>query len=120
MLLIGFGLVLLMLWSVWAWHRGRLTREQIGGQKWLLRAWMAALPAGYLAMESGWVTREVGRQPWIIYGVLRTGEGVSGLPSPTVGLSLLAFAGVYILLFVLFLVFARRIIRQGPVSEDRK
>ncbi|MEJ2032651.1 MAG: cytochrome ubiquinol oxidase subunit I [Deltaproteobacteria bacterium] len=114
MVLAGFGFFLLMVWSAWAWYRGRLAPNRIREQKWLLRSWMIALPASYVAMESGWITREVGRQPWVIYGVLRTGEGVSVLPSPTVGLSLLGFIVVYILLAALFLVFARRIIRRGP------
>ncbi|MGW8160869.1 MAG: cytochrome ubiquinol oxidase subunit I [Desulfobulbales bacterium] len=119
MLGIGGGLFVLMIWSVYAWCRRYLTREKIIHQKWLLRAWMVALPLSYVAMEAGWITREVGRQPWVIYGVLRTHEGVSRLPAGTVGLSLLAFCSIYLLLFVFFLIFARYLILQGPLKQNQ-
>ncbi|MBE0618160.1 MAG: cytochrome ubiquinol oxidase subunit I, partial [Proteobacteria bacterium] len=85
---------------------------------WLLRAWVAAVPASYLAMEAGWVTREVGRQPWLIYGVLRTNDAATALPAATVGVSLAAFAGAYLVLALLFLTFLRRILNQGPALSD--
>ena len=90
----------------------------MSGQRWLLGAWLVALPASYLAMEAGWVTREVGRQPWLIYGVLRTQDSASRLPAGTVAGSLLAFAAAYLVLFVLFVVFARQILRRGPESAQ--
>jgi cytochrome d ubiquinol oxidase subunit I len=114
MLLIGAALLGLMLWSLYAWRKGALRPEKIGRHKWLLRAWMAALPLSYIAMEAGWITREVGRQPWVIYGVLRTQQGASPLSASMVGLSLLAFSAIYLLLFILFLLFARYLLRQGP------
>jgi cytochrome d ubiquinol oxidase subunit I len=119
MLFIGGGLLALMLWSLYAWRRGYLTAENIGRQKWLLRSWIAALPLSYLAMEAGWITREVGRQPWIIYGVLRTNEGASALSAGTVGGSLLSFSVLYLLLFIFFLIFARYLIVQGPKIRDQ-
>ena len=120
MLAIGGGLLVLMLWSVSAWRRGLLSIENIGSQKWLLRAWMIALPLSYVAMEAGWITREVGRQPWVIYGVLRSQEGASPLAASTVGISLLAFCIIYLLLFVFFLIFARYLILQGPIRQDKE
>lgn len=114
MLFIGFGLVLLMLWSLWAWRKGKLTPARVGRQKWLLYSWIAAVPLSYIAMETGWVTREVGRQPWVIKGVLRTEEGVSVLPAGTVAASLLGFMAIYTLLFFLFLFFAKKILDKGP------
>lgn len=114
MLFIGFGLVLLMIWSLWAWRKGKLTAAAIGRQKWLLYSWIAAVPLSYIAMEAGWITREVGRQPWVIQGVLRTDEGASVLPAGTVAASLLGFAVMYTLLFFLFLFFAKRILDKGP------
>jgi cytochrome d ubiquinol oxidase subunit I len=114
MIAVGFGLFFLMLWTVWVWYRKGLTPERASGQKWLLYAWMAALPLSYLAMEAGWITREVGRQPWIIYGVLRTRDAASTLPAKAVGGSALLFAVVYLLLFALFLLFFRRILSKGP------
>lgn len=118
MIAVGFGLAAVALWTVWAWWRGRLAPTRVGGQRWLLRAWLVALPASYLAMEAGWVTREVGRQPWLIYGVLRTQDSASRLPAGTVTGSLVAFAAAYLVLFVLFLVFARQILRRGPEPEE--
>ncbi|MGW8161516.1 MAG: cytochrome ubiquinol oxidase subunit I, partial [Desulfobulbales bacterium] len=118
MLFIGFGLVLLMLWSLWAWARGELTPARINRQKWLLYFWITAVPLSYLAMEAGWVTREVGRQPWVIEGVLRTKEGASALPAVTVGASLLGFVAIYSLLFFLFLFFAKRILEKGPAFDS--
>jgi len=116
MLAAGFAMLLLSLWTLVAWWRGHLRVDRISKQKWLLRGWMAALPLSYLAMEAGWITREVGRQPWIIYGVLRTGDGATDLPAATVGASLLGFAGFYLVLFILFLLFARRLILRGPTD----
>jgi cytochrome d ubiquinol oxidase subunit I len=114
MVFIGAALLALMLWTLAAWRKGALQPEKIGQHKWLLRAWMAALPLSYIAMEAGWITREVGRQPWVIYGVLRTQQGASPLSANMVGVSLLAFSAIYLLLFILFLIFARYLLRQGP------
>ncbi|HMK65386.1 MAG TPA: cytochrome ubiquinol oxidase subunit I [Thermodesulfobacteriota bacterium] len=119
-LMVGLGIAffLLMLWSVWVWRRGGLSLERITSQKTLLKAWMAAVPLSYLAMEAGWATREVGRQPWIIYGILRTREGVSPLPAWTMGGSLVVLGLLYLALLITFLLFARNIIRNGPGNDE--
>lgn len=117
MLLIGFILFLVMLWTVWAWYRGKLTVDSVSNQRKLLTAWMISLPLSYIAMETGWITREVGRQPWIIYGFLRTNDTATALPAGTVGTSLLLFALVYTALFVIYIIFIRHIILRGPVLE---
>jgi cytochrome bd ubiquinol oxidase subunit I len=114
MVAIGTAFVILMLWTLWVWRRGGLDAVNVSSQKWLLRAWMAALPLSYLAMETGWLTREVGRQPWVIHGLLRTGESASRIPAGTVAASLLAFTLVYTFLTILFFIFARGIIARGP------
>ncbi|MGZ6275170.1 MAG: cytochrome ubiquinol oxidase subunit I [Syntrophales bacterium] len=118
MVAIGTALFLLMLWSLWVWRKGGFDAPRVAGQKWLLRAWMAALPLSYLALETGWVTREMGRQPWVIHGLLRTGDAASRIPAGTVAGSLTAFALVYTFLAVLFFIFARRIIARGPDSKS--
>ncbi|MGW8195149.1 MAG: cytochrome ubiquinol oxidase subunit I [Desulforhopalus sp.] len=118
MLFIGGALVLLMIWSLWAWRQGKLVPEEVGRQKWLLSCWIAAIPLSYIAMEAGWIVREVGRQPWVIQGVLRTEQGVSRLPAETVAGSLLGFVGIYALLFILFIFFAKRLLRKGPDLDD--
>ncbi len=114
---IGFLLFFLMLWSGWQWRRGRLRPEVLIGQKLLLAAWVGAAPLGFLAVETGWLTREVGRQPWIIYGMMRTSDAASRLPAAAVWASLLGYLAVYTLLLLGLLVFAARIIKKGPDFE---
>lgn len=114
MVMIGFMLFGLMMWTTFVWLKGQFTADAIGNHRLLLRAWIAAIPLGYLATECGWIVREVGRQPWVIYGLLRTRDATSMLPASVVAASLLAFTAVYAVLFILFLIFAGRLIRKGP------
>ncbi|MCB2184908.1 MAG: cytochrome ubiquinol oxidase subunit I [Deltaproteobacteria bacterium] len=114
MFAIGSALILLMLLTAWVWKKGGLTPTGLTQRKWLLASWLAAGPAAYVAVLTGWVTREVGRQPWIIYNQVRTKEVASALPASEVGLTLAAYATVYTLLLVAFLVAARRILQKGP------
>jgi cytochrome d ubiquinol oxidase subunit I len=111
---IGFFLVGLMSVSVIQWLRGKLAPDKISEQRWLMRAWILTAPLGYLAVESGWIVRCVGRQPWTVYNQIRTVDAASHLPAPEILVSLICFAVVYIVLFVSFLYFGSRIIRQGP------
>ena len=111
---IGFLMIALMLSTVWVWFRKRLTAELLPRQKWLLWSWVAFIPLGYLAVEMGWITREVGRQPWVIYGLLRTEAGASTLPAGAVLTTLCIYLAIYTLLFLAFLVFAWRLLKQGP------
>ncbi len=83
--------------------------------RWMLWILMLMMPFPYIANEAGWTTTEVGRQPWIIYGLMRTAHG----PSPTVAagetvFTLIGFAGMYFLLGVLFLYLVLREIGIGP------
>jgi cytochrome d ubiquinol oxidase subunit I len=111
---IGFALFILMLASVVAWGRGRL--ESAAGQapRWLLIGWVAAVPLGYVATYCGWIVREVGRQPWIIYGLMRTAQGASVVPPVSVSYTLAGFVVIDAVLLASFLIFAKRIIRRGP------
>jgi cytochrome d ubiquinol oxidase subunit I len=65
----GMALFGLMLWTLGAWLKGQLSSESVCNNRLLLRAWVASIPLGYLATECGWIVREVGRQPWVIYGL---------------------------------------------------
>jgi cytochrome d ubiquinol oxidase subunit I len=114
MVAIGLWFFLLTGWSLWAWWRGKLTTEQVLKNRRLLMAWVATAPLGYLAVESGWVVREVGRQPWVIYGLLRTHDAASMLPAATVEASLVMYALIYTSLLTAFLTFAWRLLRRGP------
>lgn len=115
---IGFAMFGLMLWTLWAWYKRRLTAELVPRQKWLLYAWIAFAPLGYLAVEMGWVTREVGRQPWIIFGLLRTRDSASVLPAGAVATSLAIYLILYTILFLAFTIFAWRILQRGPDLAD--
>ena len=111
---IGFALFFLMLWTAWAALAGRLRTTTIAEQRLLLLAWVAAIPLGYIAVDLGWTVREVGRQPWVIYGWLRTSDAVSNLPLASVSLTTAGFFLIDSLLLVLFVFFAWRIVREGP------
>jgi cytochrome bd ubiquinol oxidase subunit I len=119
MLGIGFAMFGLMLWTLWVWYKKRLTAELLPPQKWLLYAWIAFAPLGYLAVEMGWITREVGRQPWIIFGLLRTKDGASVLPAGAVAASLGMYFVIYTMLLLAFTIFAWRILKRGPNLEER-
>jgi cytochrome bd ubiquinol oxidase subunit I len=111
---IGFALFFLMLWTLWAALKRRLRVEAIATQKWLLWAWVGSIPLGYIAVDMGWTVREVGRQPWIIYGLLRTSDGASALSMPSVGFTTAVYFLIDSLLLVTFVIFACRIVRKGP------
>lgn len=114
---IGFFLAGLMLWSGLQWLLGKLSPEKIAQQKWLLRGWVFSAPLGYIAVEAGWIVRCVGRQPWTLYGQIRTADAASHLPAMNVLTSLTAFAVIYSILFISTLYFGSRIIRKGPNLE---
>lgn len=89
-LMVGAGFFLLALtgWLAWSWRRTR----SFPGSRWFLRGAILAGPAAAIAMEAGWVTTELGRQPWTVYQILRTDQAVSTAPG--------LFAGFYVLLVV--------------------
>jgi cytochrome d ubiquinol oxidase subunit I len=92
------------------WWRGRLF-----SQRWLLWAFVAAVVVPFVANQAGWVASEVGRQPWVIHGILRTSEAHSQtLPAGQVLGVIVLFALVYVLLFVVWLRLLDRLIRRGP------
>ncbi len=114
-LMVGSGTALFMLaiavgWSAWK-QRG------VPDGKWLLRALVAAGPLGFLAIEAGWVVTELGRQPWIIYGVMRTKEAIT--PMGKIAIPFLVFTLLYVLLSVVVIYLLRRQFMQSekPVSE---
>jgi len=71
-------------------------------------------PAGYLALLAGWVTTEVGRQPWVVYGLLRTSDAISPVSRQQVGISLLIFVALYSLVFGTGIFYLIKILRDGP------
>ncbi len=114
---IGMFFAALMTVSVIQWLRGKLAEGAIAQQKWLMRAWILAAPLGYLAVETGWIVRDVGRQPWIVYGEMRTVESASNLPAGEVLFSLVGLTSMYVVFLTAALFFGSRIIRKGPNLE---
>lgn len=114
---IGMFFAALMGVSVVQWLRGKLADGTIAEQKWLMRAWILAAPLGYLAVETGWIVRCVGRQPWIVYGQMRTVDSASHLPAGEVLFSLVGLTSMYVVFLATALFFASRIIHKGPNLE---
>ena len=117
MVAIGLFLAGLMLITVVQWLRGKLSTTTITQQKWLMGAWVFAAPLGYIAVETGWIVRCVGRQPWIVYGELRTVDSASNLPAGEVLFSLVGLTSMYVVFLIAALYFGSRIIRKGPNLE---
>lgn len=114
MVAIGMTLIGLALSAAILLPGGRLFRT-----RWLLHALVWAVLGPQLANQLGWMTAEVGRQPWIVYKLLRTVEGVSPtLKGPEVLASLVLFTLVYALLFALFLFLLDQKIKHGPLDDD--
>lgn len=115
-LMVGIGtlLALLGLWFLWfRWRRGGLPRT-----RWFYRAVIAAGPLSLVALISGWIVTEVGRQPWIVYELMRVEDAVTGAEGIPVGYATLVV--VYLGLASLALYMLRRLARQGPEPLDRE
>jgi len=96
-----------------------LWRKRLFTSRWMLWILMLLLPFPYIANTAGWMTAEIGRQPWLVYGLLRTQHGFSTNVSAGNGLfTLLGFMGMYSLLAILFLFLISRVITRGPVPEE--
>ena len=115
-LMVAIGLYFFALMAVSLWHAWRHGWQETAWQSrpWLLKGWLWAVPLGYVAVEMGWIVREVGRQPWLVYGLLRTSEGASQLPASSVMFSMAGYTVLYIVLAIAFFIFARRWLRKGP------
>ena len=104
----GLGLLALGFWGLWLWRSGKLATPGIF--HWL------AVPGGalgFIAVISGWIVAEVGRQPFTVYGALRTVDSVSPVPAGQVAFSLLAFMIVYAIIFTAGVVYMARIALRG-------
>jgi cytochrome bd ubiquinol oxidase subunit I len=107
---LGTYFVLLMVVSGFLLWRGKLFAT-----RWALWALMLSFPLPYIANTAGWMTAEIGRQPWVVYGLIRTSEGYSKYVSAGNGLfTLLGFMGIYTVLSILFIVLIYQIIQRGP------
>lgn len=109
--MVGLGMLMLALglWGAWAAWRGRLFDTP-----WLHRLAVALGPAGFIAVLAGWITTETGRQPFTIFGLMRTAESASPLAAPAVAASLIAFVVVYFFVFGVGTSFILKLMRSEP------
>jgi cytochrome d ubiquinol oxidase subunit I len=110
--MVGAGLVMLAVswFGVLLWWRGRLEAT-----RWFLWAAFLSFPVGFIAVLAGWFTAEVGRQPWVIYGLLRTKDAVTpSLKTDDVILSLAGYVLVYSVVYIFGFLYLYRLLRDGP------
>jgi cytochrome d ubiquinol oxidase subunit I len=113
MITLGTLFIAVMAFATWQHLRGRLETS-----RWLLWVLMLAFPFPYIANTLGWMTAELGRQPWLVYGLYRTKDGYSKLVSNGDAIfTLIGFIGLYIVLGFLFVCLVGREIVHGPDGE---
>ena len=112
MLAMWATMMLLTLWGWWLAFRGRLFVTRL-----YLRACSWAIPVGFVAVTAGWVTTEAGRQPWVVYGFLRTADAVTpNLTGRDVTISLALYALVYAVVFGAGVYFLYKLVHAGPAD----
>jgi len=111
MVALGTIMALVSVWALWHWWRGR-SIDAVADNRYVLRALALIAPMGFLAIEAGWTVTEVGRQPWIIYGVLRTADAVT--PMPGLVVPFLVFTLLYVLLGAIVIYLLRQQIARAP------
>ncbi|HZP66825.1 MAG TPA: cytochrome ubiquinol oxidase subunit I [Rudaea sp.] len=108
---IGFAMLVQALAGLVLWWRGR-----VFSSRWYLRLCACMTPAGFLAVLCGWYTAEIGRQPWVVYGQMRTADAFSGVALGSVATSLVAFVCVYAIVFGFGIWYLVKLLRAGPVA----
>ncbi|WP_421722806.1 cytochrome ubiquinol oxidase subunit I [Bauldia sp.] len=114
-LMVGIGLIMLVLafWGGFLLWRGRLE-----GARFYLRLVSWSWPLGFIAVIAGWIVAEVGRQPWVATGILRTKDAASPVSAAQVATSLTLFVIVYVIIFTAGLIYMNRLIRKGPAPAE--
>lgn len=110
---LGFLMVVFGLFGAWAAWSGR-----IGKMRWFQALLVPMLPSGFVAVLAGWITAEVGRQPYTVYGLMRTADSTSPVAGEQVALSLLVFIMVYAVVFTAGVFYMARIAAAGPDPEE--
>ena len=115
--MVGLGMLMILtgLWGLWARMRGTLFQSR---PLLHMAVWMG--PSGIIALLAGWYTTEIGRQPWIIHGLMRTADASSGHSFAQMSLTLLLFVVVYFALFGVGIGYMLRLVRKGPVTDEGK
>jgi len=113
--MVGIGALMVFtgVWSLWSRWRQRLYEDV-----WLLRLAVAMGPSGFIAVLAGWITTEVGRQPYTVFGLLRTGPSLSPIDSQAVAASLLAFIIAYFTVFGAGLLYIVRLMLHTPRADE--
>jgi cytochrome d ubiquinol oxidase subunit I len=112
--MVGLGTIMAIVsaWSLWALWR----REELAMRRHLLRALVAVAPMGFIAIEAGWTVTEVGRQPWIIYGIVRTADAVTPMPGLVYPFALFTALYIFLALVVVWLLY-RQIVHSPSPAE---
>jgi cytochrome d ubiquinol oxidase subunit I len=112
MVLLGLLMLVLGFWGGWSWYRGTLYENRK-----LHRFMLVMGPAGLVALLAGWYTTELGRQPWVVYGLLRTADAASPHGMTELSLSLVLFVLVYLLIFGAGVNYMLRLMKRGPTDD---
>ncbi len=113
----GFFMVLMALWGTWLIARRRLAVRTAGANRWFLRATVFAAFVPYISVWVGWWTREVGRQPWVVFGLMRTAQGVSHMSVAQEVVWLVGYAGFELMVWGATWWFLGKVIHLGPVMD---
>ncbi len=116
-IMVGMGVLMLLIgWiGAWYWMRGRLFET-----RWYLKIAQYAWPLGFIAILSGWYVTEIGRQPWVAYGILRTADAASPVAASAVLTTLVLFFIVYLCVFAMGIYYINRLIEHGPKGAGAK
>ena len=114
--MVGLGFLMIFLGAAGLYLRWK---RRLYDSPWFLRWAVAMGPAGLVAVTAGWITTEAGRQPYTVYGLLRTADSVSPVAAPAVAASLAAFAVVYLLVFGAGMWYMLRLVRQAPQPHEQ-
>ncbi len=115
MLAIGFFMIAAALFGALLWWRGTLFET-----RWYLRVMAQCWWIGFVAVIAGWVVTESGRQPWIVYGILRTADATSPVPGATIAGTLALFVVAYGIVFWFGIYYINRLIAHGPHRQEAK
>ncbi len=110
-IMVGIGIFFIF---VAGYHVVQRMRKRLYDSRWLMRMTVFCVPLGFIATWAGWIVAETGRQPWTVYGLLRTEDSISPVTVGEVATSLILFVLVYGILFVAYLMYLGRLIRRGP------
>ena len=116
-IMVAIGLLMIAIGFVgaWLWWRGRLFDT-----RWFLKPVGYTWSLGFIAILAGWMVTEIGRQPWVVYGVLRTAQATSPILTSTVAISLALFVFVYCVVFGMGVLYIRRLLQKGPTPTTHE